>query len=298
MTSLISKEPVVIGELPPVGRLAFGCWRFVGMSVAEARMRIDTALATGMNLIDTADVYGLDWGGTGFGACEELLGSVLGRHPPLRERMVLASKGGIIPGVPYDSSAAYLVRACEASLTRLNTDVIDLYQIHRPDPYTHPDEIAEAMMKLASAGKIRTVGVSNFTASQLHALSRTVAIASHQVEFSALHLAPLHDGTFDQCLASSMAAMAWSPLAGGRLSTGEGLRAPLLKRLDYLAEREGVDRGTIALAFTLAHPVRAITIIGSMNLDRITAAAAALDVNLERSDVYDLIEASTGVALP
>ncbi len=298
MNSLIDKSAVVIGGLAPVGRLAFGCWRYVGMSVSEARLRIDAALGAGMNLIDTADVYGLDWGGTGFGACEELLGAVLKTNPALRARMVLASKGGIIPGVPYDSSAKYLVEACEASLARLNTEVIDLYQIHRPDFFAHPAEIAEALLRLKRDGKIREVGASNFTPSQIDMLAEAVPIVSHQFEYSALRLAPLTDGTFDQCLRRPLAALAWSPLAGGKLSTGEGLRAPLLKCLDHLAQREGVDRATLALAFTLAHPARPVVIVGTMNVERIAAVGASLDVCLERNDVYDIIEASMGASLP
>jgi predicted oxidoreductase len=298
MINLIDATPVTIGQLPPVGRLAFGCWRFVGMSVSEARMRIEAALGAGMNLIDTADVYGLDWGGSGFGACEELLGSVLKQAPALRARMVLASKGGIVPGVPYDSSANYLVEACEASLKRLNTDYLDLYQIHRPDVFTHPDELAEAFSRLEGDGKIRAAGVSNFTTWQVETLAAAMPLATHQLQFSALHLAPLHDGTLDQCLRRPLGVLAWSPLAGGRLATGEGLRAPLLKRMDALAQREGVDRSIIALAFVLAHPVRAVAVIGTMNLDRLTEAGSALTVRLERTDVYDIIEASQGVPLP
>ena len=92
-----------------------------------------------MNLIDNADVYGFDWGGEGFGACEELLGRVIKAKPDLRDQIVLSTKGGIVPPVPYDSSRQYLRSACEASLKRLQVEQIDLYQIHRPDIYTHPN---------------------------------------------------------------------------------------------------------------------------------------------------------------
>ncbi len=298
MPNLIDAGAVTIAGLPPVGRLAFGCWRLVTMSVQEAARRIEVALDCGMNLVDTADVYGLDWGGTGFGACEALLGEVLAATPALRARMVLTSKGGIIPGVPYDSSARYLTQACEASLRRLNTDYLDLFQIHRPDLFTHPDEIAQALSRLLQDGKIRAAGVSNFTASQVRTLAAAFPIVSHQVEYSAAQLAPLHNGTFDQCLQLPLAAMAWSPLAGGRLATGEGLRPELLGCLDVLGNREGVDRATIALAFALAHPVRAVVVVGTMNAQRLRDARRALDVTLTRSDVYDIVEASTGAALP
>ena len=127
--------------------------------------KIEQALANSMNLIDTADVYGLDWGGTAFGSAEALLGQVLAEAPGLRDRMVLASKGGIIPGVPYDS--AYLESACDASLQRLGVDQLDLYQVHRPDLLTHPEETANVLLRLIDSGKVQTVGVSNYSPSQI-----------------------------------------------------------------------------------------------------------------------------------
>ena len=104
-----------------------------------------------------------DWGGTGFGMSESILGEVLAATPSLRSRMILATKGGIMPPLPYDSSSEYLVAACDASLRRLQTDVIDLYQIHRPDMLTHPAEVAGALDSLVAAGKIRESGISPTT---------------------------------------------------------------------------------------------------------------------------------------
>lgn len=268
------------------------------MPVADARARIEQALASSMNLIDTADVYGLDWGGTAFGSAEELLGQVLADAPHLREQMVLASKGGIIPGVPYDS--AYLEAACDASLRRLGVEQLDLYQIHRPDLLTHPEETANVLLRLIDSGKIRTVGVSNYSASQTAALMAYLPgkIVSHQPEYSALHLTPIFDGTFDYCMERKLAVIAWSPLAGGKLAGEQDVPAALVQVLNSLAEREGVDKATIALAFALAHPVRPVALVGSIDLNRIADATRALDVQLDRSDVYSIIEASMGQALP
>ena len=160
--NLVNGDPRKIGPFE-VGPLGFGCWRFVNTDVETATDRISHALDLGLTLIDNADVYGLDWGGTAFGEAEALLGQVLARTPELRERMVLASKGGILPGVPYVANSTYLSSACDASLARLNTEHIDLYQIHRPDMLTHPAETAAALDGLVDAGKISAVGVSNYT---------------------------------------------------------------------------------------------------------------------------------------
>ncbi len=283
-----------------VGPLSYGLWRFTTADVGEAQGLIETALGAGMNLIDNADVYGFDWGGTGFGANEELLGKVFAQAPQLRDQMVLASKGGIIPPAPYDSSADYLVKACDASLSRMGVDTIDLYQIHRPDMFAHPGDVAATLTSLRDAGKIREVGVSNHTVAQYDALAALLdfPIVANQPQFSAAHLEPMRDGTFDRCMRDDVVPMAWSPLAGGSLATGDGVRPELLEVLDRLAEREGVDRATVAIAFVLAHPSKPVAIIGSQNPERITASTAALGVHLSRADVYEVVVASEGVPLP
>jgi len=299
-SSLVDREPRELGPKLRVGPLGFGCWRLVAMSAAEARERVEAALDAGMNLVDTADVYGLDWGGDGFGAAERLLGEVLRDAPELRDRMVLASKGGIRPPVPYDSSRAGLVAACEASLERLGVECIDLYQVHRPDLFAHPAEVAAALADLREAGKIREAGVSNHTPAQVEALAAHLPfpLASTQPEFSVAQLGPVRDGTFDQCMRLGLAALAWSPLAGGRVVSGQDLSHELISTLDRLAEREGVDRATIAVAFVLAHPARPVAILGTMDPERIRNAPRVLSVALDRADVYDIFQTAEGEPLP
>lgn len=300
MTSLVQAAPRDLGSLPPVGPIGYGQWRYTTDDRAAAQALVETALDAGMNLVDTADVYGLDWGGTGFGEVEALLGHVLAGSPGLRERMVLATKGGIRPPVPYDSSPEHLRTACEDSLRRLQVDVIDLYQIHRPDMLTHPADVAATLTTLRDQGKIREVGVSNHTPAQVAALRAHLPfpVVSNQPELSAVRLDPLRDGTLDDCMAHGTTPLAWSPLAGGRLATGEGLPPALTAELDAIAEREDVERGVVALAFVLALPSAPVAIIGSQNPARITASSAALRVGLDRTDVYRIIQASEGVPLP
>lgn len=298
MSNLINTRPRAITAELSVGPIGYGCWRLVAMAPDAARQRLELAVEQGINLIDTADVYGLDWGGTAFGESETLLGAVFKQAPALRGNIVLASKGGIIPGIPYDSRN--LITSCEASLTRLGVEQIDLYQIHRPDLLAHPEQVARQLETLRQTGKIQAVGVSNHRPSQTAALQRFLdfPIATQQPQYSAAHLDPLFDGTFDQCLELGHRVLCWSPLAGGRLATGDGVAPGLLAVLDRLAARESVSRATIALAFTLAHPSNPVTLIGSVDPGRIAEATAALQVQLDASDVYDLIEASMGESLP
>ena len=302
MTSLVDGSPRSAGSLT-LSPLAFGTWRFVDANVDEPQGVLEAALDLGLTMVDTADVYGLDWGGTAFGQAEELIGRVLADAPALRDRMVLATKGGILPPVPYDSGR--IRQACEDSLRRLRVDTIDLYQIHRPDLFTHPAPLAAELTALREAGKIREVGVSNHTVDQYDALAAHLPfpIVTTQPQFSAGHLDPVRDGTFDRCLRDGVVPLAWSPLMGGALTPGadpgaHGPRPELLALLDELAEREGVDRSVVALAFVLAHPAAPVAIIGSMNPRRIEAATRALGVQLDRADCYRIIEASEGVPLP
>lgn len=289
--------------------IAFGCWRLVGVDVRAARARIEAALDLGVDLFDLADVYGLDHGGGAFGESEALFGRVLGDAPGLRERLLVATKGGILPPLPYDSSAAHLAAACEASLKRLGVERIDLYQIHRPDWLAHPEEVADALAALREAGKIAEVGVSNYAPSQFDALQRYLPfpIATHQPELSCWALAPLRDGVLDQCLREQVTPLAWSPLAGGRLARAreEGGAGPdaarlaaLLDVLDGVAAREGVPRAAVALAWLLAHPAGVVPIVGTQRPERLREALRAFDVRLTRRDWYAIVAASQGAPLP
>ncbi len=303
-----------------VGAIAFGCWRFAGTDVKTARERIETALEAGMTLIDTADVYGLD-NECPWGSAEELLGEVMADAPGLREQIVLATKGGIHLGpdhrgraglgVPYESSAEWLMHACDESLRRLQTDVIDLYQIHRPDLLAHPADVAAALTALVHSGKVKHIGVSNYSATQLQALIAhlEVPLVTVQPEFSIAHLDPIDDGVFDVAMTHALTPLAWSPLAGGRLVSGvavngvapgspEGSRFEQIHAVvDELANTHHTTRSGIALAFVLMHPAGVIPIIGTGKLERIRDAATAVNIKLSKAECYRLI-AAAGRVLP
>jgi len=305
----ISPDPRPLGKSGlHVYPIAWGMWRFAGVDVKTARTRVEAALDAGITLLDTADIYGFGKSSP-FGAAEALLGEVLQEAPALRDRFVLATKGGIDPGIPYDSSAAYLRSACEASLARMKVEHVELYQIHRPDLLAHPATVAETLTALRAEGKIGHVGVSNHTPAQVSALQAHLdfPIATQQPEFSAWATAPLFDGTLDQCMERDIGVLAWSPLAGGRLGLrpAEAAKGPdgarigkLIAKLDELAEREGVSREAVALAFVLAHPARIVPIVGTQTPERITRVGDALGVKLSRADWYDILQTSMGMRLP
>ena len=278
-----------------VGPISYGCWRFAGTTVDDAAAKINAALDHNMTLIDTADIYG-SRGPDGFGSSEALLGEVLRASPGLRDRCVIATKGGIRPGTPYDSTRAYLLAACDDSLRRLGIDTIDLYQIHRPDLATHPAEVAATLGELVETGKVRYVGVSNYNSAQLDALlaHAEIPIVSSQPEFSLWFHEPIDDGTLDRAMQHRLTPLAWSPL--GRGAVGDAT-SPLGTLLCELATEYDTTPTAIALAWIMAHPSAPIPIIGTQQVERIAEAATATSVALSRADWYRLL-ATAGRALP
>ena len=295
-TRLLGRSGIVVSSM------SWGMWRFAGRSVAEARSLVEAALGAGITLLDTADIYGFNGSG-GFGDAEALLGQVFAEAPGLRDRMVLATKGGIMPPLPYDSSPAYLEAALHASLKRMGIPRVDLYQIHRPDILTHPHEIARFAEKAYALGKIAAFGVSNMTPAQTSALMsfmpRELPLSTIQPELSPLCLDTISDGTLDLAIQHDFAVLAWSPLGGGRIAGPTNDReASVAAALDDVARAHSVSRTAAAYSWIMAHPSHPIPIVGSQNAKRIHEAADAFKVNWTRESWYSVLVASRGEKLP
>jgi predicted oxidoreductase len=298
---MLTPDPRPLGKSGiTVSPIAWGMWRFAGAGVWAGRALIEAAFSAGVTLFDTADIYGFDGSG-GFGDAESLLGEIFAESPGLRERMVLATKGGITPPVPYDSGRDYLMRALDASLARLRVEQVDLYQIHRPDILAHPQEVARTLEEMIAAGKVRAIGVSNYTVEQSRALGAflTVPLATQQPEFSPLATEPMTDGLFDAAMADDVAILAWSPLGGGRIAAPTTAReTAVAAALDIVATRFGVGRSAAAYSWIMAHPARVIPIVGTQNSTRIAELADAFTIRWTRQDWYDVLVASRGEKLP
>jgi predicted oxidoreductase len=285
-----------------VSPIAWGMWRLAenGRTAADAAKLVHAALDSGITFLDTADIYGFDGAG-GFGDAEVLLGEVLAAKPGLRDKMVLATKGGILPPLPYDQSAAYLNKAIEDSLRRLQVDSVDLWQIHRPDILAHPQEVARVLDDAVASGKIKALGVSNFTQAQIAALQHFLGnkLVSTQPEISPLRIDCFENGELDQAMMLGLTPLAWSPLGGGRLAAPETARdKAVAAALDAVAEAQGVSRTVAAYSWLMAHPAGIIPIIGSQNAARIAEGAQALKVRWTRTEWYAVLVAARGVPLP
>jgi predicted oxidoreductase len=284
-----------------------GTWNPAEVGPENRRRAIaafEAALDAGITLYDHADIYG-------GGSCEEVFKDCLQAVPDARERIVIATKGGIRRG-HYNLTAPYLTECVERSLRRMGIAYIDLYQLHRPDPMTHPAETAGALNDLLKRGLIRAIGVSNYYPEQVRALQRylDVPIRSNQIEISLARLDPIYegleggDGTLDQCMALGMTPLAWSPLGGGRLTRQQaaededprlaGLRAELASQ----AERYNATPTQVALAWLLAHPAGIIPLVGSADPEHIREGVGAAQVELSREDWYRLWVAAWGHEVP
>lgn len=283
-----------------VSPIAWGMWRFTGAGADTGRRLVEAAFDAGVTLFDTADIYGFDGSG-GFGDAEALLGEIFGSAAGLRDRMVLATKGGITPPVPYDSSRDYLMGALENSLRRLRTDRVELYQIHRPDILAHPQEVARSLEDMVAQGKVRAIGVSNYTLEQTRALMAflSVPLASTQPEFSPLRTDPMTNGEFDLAMGADIAPLAWSPLGGGRIAKPETERErAVAAALSAKASATGASRASVAYSWIMAHPARPIPIVGTQNEARIAEITQVSQIRWTRAEWYEVLVASRGEKLP
>jgi aryl-alcohol dehydrogenase-like predicted oxidoreductase len=289
-----------------LGTWAMGGWMWGGSDEVDAIRTIHSALDIGINLIDTAPVYG-------FGRSEEIVGKALalgGR----RERAVIATKVGLDwkNGKPFrNARKARIVKEVEDSLQRLQTDVIDLYQVHWPDPSTPIAEVAEAMGALLRAGKIRAVGVSNFSPAQMDEFRKVAPLHTAQPPYNLFERA-IDEDVLPYCRANNIAVLAYGSLCRGLLSgrmsassrfSGDDLRksdpkflAPrfgqylaAVERLDRLA-KERFGRRVIHLAarWVLDRNAMNIALWGARRADQLSPVSDVLGWTIDAASMADI----------
>ncbi len=242
---------------------------------------IHAALDAGVNLIDTADAYSAN--SDDFGHNERLIAKALeGR----RDDVIVATKGGHTRtadgGWELDGRPEYLKRACEASLKALDTDRIDLYQYHRPDPDVPYAESIGALKELQDEGKVRWIGISNADADQIHETMGIVELVSVQNQLSLEFTSPLENGEVELCTKLGIAFLPWSPL-GGISSAAEaaGAHDPVREA----ADTHGVSPQQVALAWLLSLSPVMIPIPGASRPESIADSARAAELSLSQEEL-------------
>ncbi len=292
-----------------LGTMVLGAWG--NTDLAECERIIHRALDAGINLVDTADMYG-------DGQNEAIVGSALkGR----RDDVVLCTKFHYPVGAHDDpnrqgNSRRWIMRAIDDSLRRLDVDHVDLYQVHRPDPDTSIEETVEALTDLVRAGKIRAWGTSTFPAEDIveahWAAERRGALGPHceQPPYSILARSA-ERAVLPTCRRHGMGVLTWSPLSGGWLTgkyrtetpadsraatspehfDGDNpAKAEAVEALARIADDAGVSSTHLALAWNVEHPAVTAALIGPRTMDQLEDLLAAAELRLD-ADALDAIDA-------
>lgn len=300
---------------PEISVIGFGSWAIGGGGWASAwgsqddelsAESVRVALYNGINFFDTAAVYGL-------GHSEEVIGKALKGD---REKVVLATKCGLVwdenKNISKNGTYDSILREAEASLRRLGTDYIDLYQMHWPDTDANApaEETMRAMDKLVQDGKVRYVGVSNYNVSLLEASLSVRHVDSLQPPYSILRPA-VEKEILPFCLEKGIGVIAYSPLTSGLLSgnytydtkfsdddwrsrnaahTGEGLRKNVdrVEKLNVIASRYGMTMPQLAIAYDLAHPALTSALVGVRKPSHILSVLPAVDQTLDEATLAEI----------
>jgi aryl-alcohol dehydrogenase-like predicted oxidoreductase len=294
-----------VGSLQ-VSVVGLGCNNFGWRIDAEASAKvIDTAIESGVTFFDTADRYGK-------GQSEDFLGRALGKR---RDQIILATKFGMeMEKGQQGASPKYVLEAVDASLRRLRTDRIDLYQLHQPDPKTPITDTLGALDELVRAGKVREVGCSNFSVAQIReatdASQGRAQFVSVQNEFSLFHREPETNGVLPECERRRLAFLPYFPLASGLLTAKyregkklpEGSRAAdgwgpkvfteqnlaIVELLIEFAESKGHTILELAFSWLLSHKPVASVIAGASKPEQVRANAKAADWQLAANDLAQI----------
>ena len=311
------------------GAWAIGGWLWGGQDEADAIDAIHTALDAGITSFDTAAVYG-------FGRSEELLGKVLAGR---RDRVRIFTKYGLRWDRPGEGTLRFdtrdnegnpvsvmrnarpdsVIEECERSLKRLNTDYIDLYQCHWPDPTTPIEDTMGAIAKLIEQGKVRASGVSNYTVEQMERAHAVVPLAASQPPFSMVNRKAERD-VIPWCIEHNVGVVPYSPLQRGLLTGkitedyefGEGdhradnpyfrpenVRAvnAFLDQIEPIAERHNATLAQLVIAWTIARPGITSPLVGARNRKQARENAAAADIELSEKETSRINELLSCVEL-
>ena len=291
--------------------IASGCMRMNGLHEKQAASFIEKALSLGVNFFEHADIYGK-------GECEKIFSKAIDMKPSVREKIILQSKCGIVPGKMYDLSKEYILKSVDEILKRLQTEYLDVLALHRPDALVEPEEVAEAFRVLKESGKVRHFGASNHKPLQMELLRKYLdePLVTDQLQFSITNSSMVENGlevnmttkgaidrdgsVLDYCRFHDITIQTWSPFQYGFF---EGVflnneKFPELNQiLEEIATRYEVTPTTIATAWILRHPAHMQVIAGTMSEKRLEEICKASEITLSREEWYQIYLAA-GHMLP
>ena len=279
------------------GTMTWGRW---GKDLNSSQMTalIVKTVALGIHTFDHADIYG------GY-TTEAAFGKAFTESGIVRESVQFISKCGIqypcenrpLPIKYYDYSEAHIRKSVEQSLRNLQTDYLDILLFHRPSPLMHAEEMAAIATTLKEEGKIRSIGVSNFTPSQMALLHSYIPITWNQIACSLSHHEPLFDGTLDMLQKERIGAMIWNPLGNYYKAPGEAEKR-MSKVVNRLCEEYDAADDQILLAWLMKHPACMHPVVGTTEPKRLERAVKAVEIDLKITDWFQLLEAATGKRVP
>ena len=277
--------------------MTWGSW---GKQLSKSEMSdlMHHCISNGITTFDHADIYGAYTTEADFGEAFKDSGIK-------REDIQLISKCGIQylcenrsnKVKHYDYSKDYIIWSVDESLKNLNTEYLDLLLLHRPSPLMIAEEIADAVNTLKKDGKIKEIGVSNLTPSQMEMVGLRSDIDVNQIEFSLTQHTAMHDGTLDYMKTCGIKPMSWSPLGSVFREDTEQTRR-VHKQLGELLDKYNATEDQLLLAWILKHPAGIHPVVGTTNKERLTNAIAASKIELELEDWFLILVAAQGHKVP
>ena len=276
------------------GTMNWGTWG-VNHSKEDMCKLISESFDSGINSFDHADIYG------GY-TTEESFGDAFAETGIKREDVFFISKCGIMypsEKLPvkikhYDYSEDHINKSVDNSLRNLKTDYLDCLLLHRPSPLMDISVIADTIKRLVKSGKIKSFGVSNFTASQMDMFKGKLDILYNQINLSLTHLDHMFDGTLEYMQANDILPLAYSPL-GSYFKEENG---KIKKVVDKLKNKYGCSDYQILISWLLKHPSKIYPVIGTTKSNRIKNTLGSLKIEIDLIDWFELLEASVGKRVP
>lgn len=295
---------IKIGKMK-VSEISLGCMRISNLPIDEISHLLETAIESGIDFFDHADIYG-------GGNSEKVFAKAMQASSIKREDIVIQSKCGIRNGC-YDFSKEHILNSVDGSLKRLNTEYLDVLLLHRPDTLMEPEEVAEAFDILHDSGKVKYFGVSNHNPMQIKLLNQCVdqKLIINQLQMSVTHTGMIDSGLnvnmrndmsvdrdgsiLEYCRIKNITIQPWSPFQHGffgGIFLDNNKYPELNQKIDEIAEKYNVTNSAIAIAWLLRHPAKMQPIVGTTNAKRLKDICKASEVQLSREEWYEIYRAA------